>query len=71
MIRRQFLKLFGHLSIVVFVLKGQTEEQVTSDLAPTVEYEAVIEFQRMNSLSSAPLLSGPLCGSSFVGTLNE
>lgn len=71
MIRRHFLKLFGQFSIIAFVLKGQTEEHVSSDLAPTVEPEAIIEFQRMNTLSSAPLSSGPLCGPSFVSKLNE
>ena len=61
MIRRQFLKLFGQLSVIVFVLKGQTEERVSSDLTPTVDPEAVIKFQQYNTLSSGPLGSAPLC----------
>lgn len=66
MIRRQFLMLLGQLSILGFVFKGHTEELVSSDLAPRVESEAVIEFEQHFSLSSAPLSTGPLCGPSFV-----
>jgi len=69
MIRRQFLKIIGQLSILGFVFKGQTEELVSSDLAPRIESEVVIEFQQRLSLSSAPLSTGPLCGPILVGSL--
>lgn len=71
MIRRQFLKIIGQLSILGFVFKGQAEERVTSDLIPTVEQEAIAEFQKYITLSSAPLSSGPLCGSPVVRLPNE
>lgn len=73
MIRRQFIKMIGALSVLGFVFKGQTQEiimpeqRVSSDLAPTVPPEAVVQFQRFNTLSSAPLLSGPLCGNNLIG----
>lgn len=68
MIRRQFLKIMGQLSILGFVFKGHTEELVSSDLAPRIEPEVVIQFQQRLSLSSAPLSTGPLCGPSLVGS---
>lgn len=72
MIRRQFLKIIGHLSVIGIVFKAQTQEislpeRVSSDLAPTVSPEAVLQFQRYNSISTAPLLSGPICGNNLVG----
>lgn len=65
MIRRQFLKMIGQLSILGFVLKGHSQERVSSDLAPTVDSEVVLQFEQRLSLSSAPLSMGPLCGPSF------
>lgn len=65
MIRRQFLKMIAQISVIGFVLKGHSQEQVSSDLAPTVDPEVVMQFEQRLSLSSAPLSMGPLCGPSF------
>lgn len=68
MIRRNFLLILGQISVFAFVFKGQAQEPLTipSDLAPTADPKAAIQFQQLNSLSSAPLASGPLCGPSLV-----
>lgn len=65
MIRRQFIKMIAQLSVIGFVLKGHSQEQVSSDLAPRVDPEVVIQFERRMSLSSAPLSMGPLCAPSI------
>lgn len=66
MIRRQFLKMIAQVSVLGFVFKGQTQGRVSSDLIPTVDPEAVLQFEQRLSLSSAPLSMGPLCGPSFI-----
>ena len=56
---------------MAFVLKGNTQEQVTSDLAPTVEPQAVLHFHNNLAISSAPLASGPIGGAVLMRIPNE
>lgn len=64
MLRRHFLAVLSQISIFALFYKANAHEEnaaTTTDLVPTVD-PAVFELPNNLGISSAPLLSGPLCG---------